>query len=364
MIDILPKDTKTLKTAADAINASERLILTCHVKPDADAVGSVLGLGLALKSAGKDVTFLIEDPVPDTIGFLPGSQYIVNKITDPLPEKTTLVILDCNELQRIGKQAQKLTEHTSLVVILDHHPSNGPFRAANSGTKHCHCISHILQDISATGAIVLWILMLLEYPISKDIATNLYATILADTGGFRHSNTDETALQMAGYLVAHGADPYAIANNLYQNYPLRRQRLLGLALGTLEVKGHGKIGILHVTPEMFRICGAEEHNTDDFVGHVRCINTVEVAIFIKEACAGQVSVSLRSKSSFNVAELARKFGGGGHFRAAGFRKAGTASEVREALLSILEPCFQNNHPPPMPFTERSMVIPDSEEANA
>ena len=331
--EVLPKDTKTLKAAVDAINASDRLLLTCHVKPDGDALGSVLGLGLALKDAGRDVTLFIEDPVPDSLQFLPGSQYLVNEVANPLPEKTTLVVLDCNEPHRIGKQAQRLIEQASLIVVLDHHLSQAPFCAQNSGTKHPHCISYISTDIFAAGAIVLWIIKGLGWPITEDIATNLYAAILSDTGCFRHSNTNETAFRMAGDLVAHGANPYAVANQLYQNYSLCRQHLLGLVLRTIEVRGHGKIGLLQATPEMFRVSGAMEHDTDDFVGHVRCIDTVEVAIFIKEVYAGQVSVSMRSKSFFNVAKLAKEFGGGGHFHAAGFRKTGTAAEIREILLN-------------------------------
>jgi len=339
--ETLPKDTKTLKAAIDALNASDRLLLTCHVKPDGDALGSLLGLGLALKDAGKDVTFFIEDPAPDTLQFLPGSQYLVNEVANPLPEETTLVVLDCNEPHRIGKQAQRLIEQASLIVVLDHHLSQIPF-CDNPETKHPHCISYIFPDIFATGAIVLWIIKGLGWPITKDIATNLYAAILSDTGCFRHSNTSETAFRMAGDLVAYGVNPYAVANKLYQNYSLCRQHLLGLVLRTIEVRGQGKIGLLQATPEMFRISGATEHDTDDFVRHVRCIDTVEVAIFIKEVYAGQVSVSLRSKSFFNVAKLAKEFGGGGHFHAAGFHKTGTAAEIREILLNKINAYFDNS----------------------
>jgi phosphoesterase RecJ-like protein len=340
--EVLPKDTKKLKAVVDAINVADRLLLTCHVRPDGDALGSVLGLGLALKDAGKEVTFFTEGPVPDTLQFLPGSQYLVNEVANPLPEKTTLVVLDCNEPHRIGKQAQRLIEQASLIIVLDHHLIQAPFCAQTPGTKRPHCISYISTDIFAAGAIVLWIIRGLGWPMTKDIATNLYAAILSDTGCFRHSNTNETAFRMAGDLVAHGADPYAVANKLYQNYSLCRQHLLGLALRTLEVKRYGKIGLLQATPEMFRVSGATEHDTDDFVGHARCIDTVEVAIFIKEVHAGQVSVSMRSKSFFNVADLAKEFGGGGHFHAAGFRKTGTATEIREALLKKINACFEDS----------------------
>jgi len=228
----------------------------------------LLGLGLALKDAGRDVTLFVEGPVPNTLQFLPGSQYLVSEVANPLPENTTLVVLDCNEPDRMGKQAQRLIEQASIIVVLDHHLGQAQFCTRNRGKKHPHCITYISPDIFATGAIVMRIIKELGWPITEDISTNLYTAILSDTGCFRHSNPD-------GWRS-------------------------------------------------------------------RCIDTVEVAIFIKEVHAGQVSVSMRSKSFFNVAELAKEFGGGGHFHAAGFRKTGTAAEIREVLLKKINACFEGS----------------------
>jgi phosphoesterase RecJ-like protein len=329
-----PKD-KTVRAVAEMINAAERLVLTCHTKPDGDALGSMLALGLALKDAGREVALYTEDPVPDNLGFLPGSSYVTNDVPATAGSKTTLVVLDCNEARRIGRDAEALIEQASSIVVLDHHLSPAPFIDHRGRPERWRCISWILPEVFATGALVFWLLEELGWPISEGIATNLYTAILSDTGSFRHSNTTRTTFQMAGRLVDFGANPYAVAGRLYQRYPLRRQQLLGLVLKTLEVKAQGTIGILQATPEMFRVSQATENDTEEFVGYVRCIDTVKVAIFIREARAGQVSVSLRSKSDFNVAELAQEFGGGGHFHAAGFRKTGTAPEIRALLLERL-----------------------------
>ncbi|NIA08203.1 MAG: hypothetical protein GWP10_00115 [Nitrospiraceae bacterium] len=337
MTKSLSKDIKTLEAVIEALNASDRFLLTCHIKPDGDALGSLLGLGLALMHAGKDVILFTEKPVPNNLKFLPGTEHIVNEVLDPLQSNTTLVILDCNEPSRIGKYAQRFIEQASSIIILDHHLSPGPFLPQDQDTRPL--ISYILPDVFAAAALVFWALEGIGWPISRDIATNLYTAILSDTGSFRHSNTNETTFKMAGALVAYGADPYFVANMLYESHSVSRQYLLAMALNTIEIKGHGKIGLIQVTPEMFRSSGAAEQDTEDFVGHVRCIDTVEVAIFIKEAHAGQVSVSLRSKSFFNVAELAREFGGGGHIHAAGFHQEGTASEVKDALLDRLNTYF-------------------------
>jgi phosphoesterase RecJ-like protein len=326
---------KTARAVAEMISAAERFILTCHTKPDGDALGSMLALGLALKEAGREVVLYTEDPVPENLDFLPGSGYVTNEVPVTAGSKTTLVVMDCSEVRRIGRDAETLIGRASSIVILDHHLSRAPFLGHLDRPERWRCVSWILPEVFATGALVYWLLEGLGWPISKGIATNLYAAILSDTGSFRHSNTTRTTFQMAARLVDLGADPYAVADRLYQRYPRRRQQLLGLVLKTLEVKAQGTVGVIQATPEMFKVSQATENDTEEFVGYVRCIDTVEVAIFIKEARAGQVSVSLRSKSDFNVAELAQEFGGGGHFHAAGFRKTGTAPEMRALLLERL-----------------------------
>ncbi|MGQ9745485.1 MAG: DHH family phosphoesterase [Dissulfurimicrobium sp.] len=331
--DLIHKDMAAIKRAADVINSSDSFVITCHVRPDGDAMGSILALGLALRDAGRDVIIYTEEPVPDRLAFLPGSELAVSDISS-LPEKFTLVVLDCNEPARIGNRSNELLDKASGVVILDHHLTKGLDWNGKISA------SYIEPGVFATGAIVYWLLEALGWPVSEAVASNIYAAILSDTGCFRHSNTTETAFLMAARMVGYGADPYRIASGLYENYPLTRQQLLGLSLRTLELRGHGRIGLMQVTPEMFRTCGASESDTDDFVGYVRAIDTVEVAIFIKEAHEGQVYVSMRSKSFYNVAELAQEFGGGGHFHAAGFHMAASASEVRKLLLDRIIKDFE------------------------
>ncbi|HID97275.1 MAG TPA: bifunctional oligoribonuclease/PAP phosphatase NrnA [Thermodesulfobacteriaceae bacterium] len=329
-----------LKTVAGALDRSERCLITCHVKPDGDALGSMLGLALALMDQDKKVTLFSEDTVPETLRFLPGAHHISQELPARLHGGTTLVVLDCNEPQRLGRQARKMITQASTVIILDHHLFKGDFCLMESGCTR-PCFSLIRPDIFATGAIVFQILKELQWPVSEEIAMNLYTAIVTDTGSFRHSNTTAHALQTAGELVSLGARPYLVADNLYQSYPLRRLKLLQMALSTLELTPDGKIGLLQATPEMFQSSGARERDTDDFVGYARCVDTVEVAVFLKEVSSGEVAVSLRSKSYFNVAEVARHFGGGGHFHAAGFRKKMGLQEVRKTLLDHLTESFSN-----------------------
>lgn len=331
--DLIHKDMAAIKKVAEVLDSADSFVITCHVRPDGDALGSILALGLALKDAGRDMIIYTEEPVPDRLAFLPGSEFVVSD-TASLPERFILVVLDCNEPVRIGNRSKELIGNALGVVVLDHHLTKGPDWGGKLSA------SYIEPGIFATGAIIYWVLEALGWPVSEAVASNIYAAILSDTGCFRHSNTNEAAFSMAARMVSYGANPYRIASGLYENYPITRQQILGLSLRTLELRGHGRIGLMQVTPEMFRTCGADESNTDDFVGYVRAIGTVEVAIFIKEAHEGQTYVSLRSKSFYNVAELAQGFGGGGHFHAAGFRMAASASEVRGLLLDRLIKDFE------------------------
>ncbi|MEF3169187.1 MAG: DHH family phosphoesterase [Deltaproteobacteria bacterium] len=325
-------DTGALAKVASFIESAERFLLTCHVKPDGDAIGSLLGLGLALRDMGKDVIFFTEDPVPETLRFLPGSGLVIHDLPLPLGDGTALIILDCNETKRIGRLGEALVEQASRRIILDHHLRGDAGLVKDEAGR---VAVYLDSGVFATGAVVLWLLEYLAWPISPDVATNLYAAILSDTGCFCHGNTTVTAFQMAETLVRKGADLHTVSTRLYQSYPLRRQQLLALVLKTLEVHGGGAVAFLHATPEMFRACGAGEEDAEDFVAYARCIDTVELAVFIKEVHGGQVSVSLRSKKEFDVARLARVFGGGGHFHAAGFRMAGSVSEARQAILEYL-----------------------------
>ncbi len=327
------KDPQRFREIAEAIETSSSFVLSCHVRPDGDAIGSMLAMGIALEQAGRDVTLYTQDSIPKVLDFLPGIESIVHELPDPLPELTTLLVLDCSEPHRIGNQHKRLVEQAHRIIVLDHHLGR------NKAFEHSRCLSYVDPDVFATGALVFRLLEELSWPITEAIATNLYAAILTDTGCFRHSNTTEEAFYIAQVLVALGADPCKVATNLYQRYPLRRMELLGLVLRTLEVRSKGRIALLQATPEMFRVSGALEEDTEDFVAYARCIDTVELAIFIREVRTGQVSVSLRSKSWVNVAEIAKRFGGGGHLRAAGFRFTGTAPEIRQRLLQEVESLF-------------------------
>lgn len=316
------------------------VLITAHVKPDADAVGSALALGLSLREAGREVYFCLQDKPPKTLAFLPGSQELFEKNGhQKLPENSVLFVLDCNELTRIGAVAQDVLEASSRVFVLDHHIKHSPLLGQDE------VASKILYECCDTGAcatcaIVYRFLKLAGLPITLDVAINLYAGMLTDTGSFRYSNTEAETFEIAAELVKLGVVPNHLTQALYQTYPLSRQRLLGESLLNFEMACDDKVAVMCLTPEMYRKSGASEEDSHDFVSFIREIDTVEVAAFIKEIETGVVAGSLRSKKYFDVETLARSFGGGGHFHAAGFHLRGvSAQQVKVMLLERLSAAF-------------------------
>ncbi len=333
-----------LRLVADALAQSETLVLTCHVRPDGDAIGSMLGLGEALEASGKRVFYFCEDRPGQNLLFLPGTDKLEHTPPEPFPAGASLVVLDCSEAQRIGEHGERLVEQAERLIVMDHHLGQDmcrdyPKSAPDPDTR---CVQYINPDIFATGAICFAVIDELGWNISPDMATNFYAAILTDTGSFVHSNTTSLAFEMAARLVEYGADPYEISDRLFERVPFRKLALLSLSLRTLSLEIEGRLAMLHITPSMLEEAGAQVQDSDDFVRYARCIDGVEVSAFIKEPEPGKVSVSMRSRSWCNVAAVAKALGGGGHFHAAGFRQPGSAAEWREQLVEILTPLFREH----------------------
>ncbi len=314
------------------------VVITSHVKPDADAVGSALGLGLSLRAAGRRVYFCFQDCPSKALAFLPGATELMDKGACPgsLPENAILFVLDCNELSRIGNVAEGLVSIAKTIFVLDHHIQHSVFldEGRRKGKMYIECCD---TGACATCAIVYRFLELSGLSLTTDVALNLYAGLLTDTGCFCHNNTEAETFEIAAALARLGVVPNHLTQALFQHYPLSRLRLLGETLSGFEMVCHDKAAVMCITSEMYRRFGASEDDSHDFVSFIREIDTVEVAIFIKEFEPGVVVTSLRSKKYFDVEALARSFGGGGHFNAAGFKLKGVSAEnVRKMIVERLE----------------------------
>lgn len=305
----------------DIINKGSRFLVISHVNPEGDAVGSAIAMGLGLKKLGKYSKVFFNDNIPNVLKFLPGAEDIAHNI-DSNEIYDAAIVVDCGQLNRVGNNFKTIQQKCKIINI-DHHITNDMFGNINV----------VIPDASSTGEVVYDLLTLMDVPITKDIAVNLYTSILSDTGSFRYSSTTPHALAVASELLKAGVDPWNISQRLYESHPVKRFKLLGKVLNTLEVTEDGQIAVLVVTLDMLKDAGADKDITEGFVNFARAVEGVEVGILFRESKPGEYKMSFRSRGNINVAEIGGIFGGGGHKNAAGCNITGTLEEVKEKILS-------------------------------
>ncbi len=295
--------TGGIEAVAEAIKNLNSVIISTHISPEGDAIGSELGLALSLMKMGKKVSLLNADPVPEFLRFLPGSE-LIKTGTEIAEQYDALVVVDC-EPERTGL---KLKDAPGLKVInIDHHITN-PKTAS---------VYWINPDAAAAGEMVYDLLLFMNAPIDKDIATNLYTCIFTDTGSFRYTNTDIDALAKSAKLLSYGVDTWKVAENVYETKSFGRMKLLGLVLAEMEISLDGLVAWVTVKEEFYRMTGTKAEDTDGFINYPRAIKGVEMAVLFREAGPNRVKISFRSKGRVDVSALAESFGGGGHPNASG-----------------------------------------------
>jgi phosphoesterase RecJ-like protein len=312
-----------LRRISERIGRHRVFLITAHERLDGDALGSELALCLMLKSLGKEVVVYNQDPTPGNYLFLPGSDRIVHELP-PLGPFEVAFVLDCGELNRVGRESARIGKIPDLVNI-DHHVSNGGF---------CD-IRLIDPQASSTGELIFRLVRDMGLAVTGEMATCLYTAILTDTGGFRYGNTRRGALLTAADLVDGGADPQWISENVYESDPPARIRLLAATLPTLRVEEGGRVGSLTVTQKALADTGALPEHTEGFVDLPRSIRGVEISILYSELSDGRFKLSLRSKGKVNVERVARAFGGGGHINAAGCLAEGEQPEIRRRVIEAI-----------------------------
>jgi phosphoesterase RecJ-like protein len=292
-----------------------------HIFPDGDAIGASLALAEMLQSIGKKAVVYCRDRVPGLCAFLPGNEEIVNSYDPGRTSGATLVVVDCNTDERAAVDASAFKKS----LVIDHHMTEKPFGD----------IKWVDPSMSATGLMIYHIGRALNVPLTPQTALNLYAAISVDTGTFRYSNTTPDALAAASELVRAGAKPAIVANSLYNEWSRERFTLLKEVLKTLEI--YGDTAMISATEKMMAETGAKPEDTENFVNFPNMINSVNLAVFFRETGGGVWKVSLRSKDTVNVAEVAEVFGGGGHKNAAGFRTKEDLGVLKKKLLDYFGP---------------------------
>ncbi|HIJ88873.1 MAG TPA: bifunctional oligoribonuclease/PAP phosphatase NrnA [Desulfuromonadales bacterium] len=318
--------TETIQQIIDVIRSNSSFLLTTHEGPDGDAVGSSLALASFLRKLGKDVTVHYHDAVPDLYAFLPGADSVLPHIPDRHFDVS--FVLDIGERKRAGKEFCAFSR-VSATVNLDHHLSCENFADYNL----------IDSQAAATGVLVYRIAAAYGYLFDPDTALCIYTAIITDTGSFRYSNANREAFTVAGEMIECGVNAWDVAEQLYENQPLKRLKLLAQSLPTLDVFKDGQAASVTVTSDMYAASGADAELTDGFVNYPRSIRGVEVAIFFRQLDEKKIKVGFRSKGNVNVAVFSAAFGGGGHHNAAGCTVEGTLDEVKAQVYAIVERSF-------------------------
>lgn len=311
----------------DTLQKANNILLATHVFPDGDALGSLLGLGDVLESLGKKVIYYAEEKVTYLYKFMPFCEKLTAVIPD-ISQVDCVVALDCGDKLRLGKEMDTLLAIHPFIV-LDHH----------AGHKEFGDMRWVDSAMPATGTLVYELAAMLGAELSYKAAYCLYTAIVSDTGSFKYASTSADTFRVAGELVAKGVKPEEVAGELFDNFSESRLKLLQLVLASLELIAERKIALITATKEMFEESGSSPCDTETFINYPRSLTTVKIAVFFKEN-NGTISVSLRSKGNeYDVAVVARKFGGGGHRNAAGFKVHGEPDiqEIRTNLFKVLEP---------------------------
>lgn len=287
----------------DALDSASRISCLAHKDADADSLGSALGFALSMRALGRDARVLVPSPMPRLLDHLPGFDTISEADGGDVG---VLFTFDCATTARFGDK-EDLIAKARLVVNVDHHVSNEGFGSIN-----------LIEPLaSATGQVVYDLLSALGAPITADVATNLYAALFTDTGGYRHENTTEAALRLGADLVAAGADPAWVALKSYNSRSVPQLKLEGLAVASLQTEFDGRLVWSAITQEMLAQTGADMMESEGVIDELQSIDTMEVAVLFKETEPGVTKVSVRTREPLDATQVCAPFGGGGHRRAAG-----------------------------------------------
>jgi phosphoesterase RecJ-like protein len=324
---------------ADLIETNDRFLVTTHVRPDGDALGSEVGMASLLRQKGKDVRVVNSSPTPPRYDFLDPDRTLFEHFKhtvqpDELADREVAVILDLSAWNQLGDMEGFIRAFRGPRVVVDHHVSQDDMGAI------------FLKDTAAeaTGTLVLQAVQSLGATLTAEVATGLMTAIAMDTGWFRHSNTQASTMRAAAQLMDAGASADRIYRLLFERNSLGRLRLMGETLVNLRTELGGRLAYAAVTLENLLRTGAIPPDTEDLVDFTMSLRGVDIGLLFIEQARGGVKVSFRTRTDVDCSLLAAQFGGGGHRAAAGATIIAPMPEVIERVLRVVRQALDPGGP--------------------
>jgi bifunctional oligoribonuclease and PAP phosphatase NrnA len=315
---------------ANLIETHDRFLVTTHVRPDGDALGSEVGMAGLLRQKGKDVRVVNSSPTPPRYDFLDPEATFFERIghhvsPEELADREAVIILDLSSWNQLGDMAEIVRAFSGPRLVVDHHVSQDDLGAT------------FLKDptAEATGILVMRAIRALGATYTPEIATGLLTAIAMDTGWFRHSNTRPGTLRAVAELIEAGAPIDDIYRKLFERNTLGRIRLLGETLSGMRTDRDGKVAYATIARDDLLRTGAIPQDSEDLIDFTVSVRGVEVGVLFIEQLPGGVKVSFRARNGLDCAQLASKFGGGGHREAAGATLPGSMAESVERVLQAV-----------------------------
>lgn len=313
----------SLSEIANKIKESKNVLILPHLSADGDALGSSFGLYNALVHLGINPVVMTDEKIPSTFEYLSGSDKAIYENYHEVNEEFDVVVaIDSGDIERMGLR-RSYFENAPFTINIDHHKTNTRYGNLN----------HVDVEAASTGEIIYSLICELGCDLNKKIAECIYNAMTCDTGGFRYSNTTARSHTIAAELLKVGVDVGEISRRIFEVSSFEKIKLISLAASNIELFVDGKIAILILTEEMFEKTGATQEDSEGLVNIVRNIKGVEVGVLIKDKPNGEVKISMRSNNLVDVSEIAAKFSGGGHKRAAGYS---VKKPINEAKIEIIE----------------------------
>jgi len=297
---------KIYREIIKAIDEAESVLISSHISPDGDSIGSQLALARYVKSCAKDVSVVNHGTIPEKYKFLPDVDSI-KSVKDCAGKSFDLIIvLECPDVKRTGDVAGLMKSGIKQINI-DHHPDNSGFGD----------IVLIDTKAAAVGEMLAEIFFEIDYKFDTDTATLLYTAILTDTGRFRFESTTKRTMEISGRLIEFGANPRQICDNIYFTYTELNLKLRGKAYSQIKLYEDGKVCLISLDKKLLTGNGSGPVDTEGMAEYTLYIKGVVVGALLREVEDDFTKISLRSRGAIDVSALAHKYGGGGHVNAAG-----------------------------------------------